>query len=160
MDRARGRWAEGGLLIKGPQLHSRILGGNVNQINAAVLEKAQQPHPSSAGPWPLWGSEDGTQKPPGCDGWNVHPSVWNRPCVDMFLQGKPSGAALCGASLLEGMPPVCPVLGVLRVHTALCCAISVSHMAFSRKLVSLCWEANGQLLIGCEPVFFFFFFPV
>lgn len=76
----------------------------------------------------------------------------------MFLQGKPSGAALCGASLLEGMPPVCPVLGVLRVHTALCCVLSVSHMAFSRKLVSLCWEANGQLLIGCESVFFFFFF--
>lgn len=124
------------------------------------LRRPSSPDPSSAGPWPLWGSEDGTQKPPGCEGRDVHPSVWNRPCVDMFLQGKPSGAALCGASLLEGMPPVCPVLGVLRVHTALCCAISVSHMAFSRKLVSLCWEANGQLLIGCEPVFFFFFSSV
>lgn len=88
---------------------------------------------------------------------DIHPSVWNRPCVDMFLQGKPSGAALCGASLLEGML-LCPVLDVLGVHTASCCVISVSHLAFSRKLVSLRWESNAQLLIGCESVFFFFFF--
>lgn len=41
--------------MKGPQLHSRILGGTVNQINAAVLEKAQQPRSFLNGPLALVG---------------------------------------------------------------------------------------------------------
>lgn len=73
----------------------------------------------------------------------------------MFLQVKPSGAALCGASA-SGRDAFC-VFDVPDAHTALCCIICVSHVAFLRKLVLLCWKSNGELLTGCRSVFFFFF---
>lgn len=120
------------------------------------LRRPNSPDPLS-GPLALVGERGRTHKLPGCGGRTYILVCGTGPVWTCFCKGSPSGAALCGASLLEGML-LCPVLDVLGVHTASCCVISVSHLAFSRKLVSLRWESNAQLLIGCESVFFFFFF--